>query len=172
MAEIKCPNCARDFVRRVPRAGLSEVVLSVFYVYPFKCQLCGERFRDLQWGVRYTRVEEDRRDYDRMEIDFPIGFAGDDIRGDGAVLNVSMGGCRFKTGAQLGLGTILRVELRVSADLPPVIVDAAVVRSVGGGSIGVEFLQWQEGERQRLQLFVRGMLIGRGPQSKVMRKVS
>jgi len=48
MADLKCPNCARDFVRRVSRAGLSERLLSVFYVYPFKCQLCGYRFRFFQ----------------------------------------------------------------------------------------------------------------------------
>ena len=50
MADLKCPNCARDFVRRVSRTGVVERLLSVFYVYPFKCQLCGYRFRFFQWG--------------------------------------------------------------------------------------------------------------------------
>jgi hypothetical protein len=27
---------------------------------------------------------------------------------------------------------------------------------------GIEFLLWQQSERERLQLFVRGLLIGRG----------
>jgi PilZ domain len=170
MADIKCPNCARDFVRRVPRAGLIEVFLSPFYFYPFKCQLCGERFREFQWGVRYTRVEEDRREYDRMEIDFPIHFAGENIAGDGVLLNTSMGGCRFKNNANLGLGMILRIDLEVSADLPPVVVDAAVVRNLSTGSAGVEFLRWRESERERFQLFVRGMLIGRGSQTSALKK--
>ncbi len=172
MADIKCPNCVRDFIRRVPRAGLPEMLFSLFYVYPFKCQLCGERFRDFQWGVRYTRVEEDRRDYDRMEVQFPVSFHGQDVAGEGLLLNVSMGGCRFKTDADLGLGTVLQIDLKISADLPPVTVDAAVVRNLSRGSAGVEFLRWQESERERLQLFVRGMLIGRGPQSNVTRKAS
>jgi len=171
MADIKCPNCARDFVRRAPRSGLAEVFLSLFYFYPFKCQLCGERFRELQWGVRYTRVEEDRREYDRMEIDFPIHFTGEGISGDGVLLNASMGGCRFKTNANLALGKILRIDLEVSADLPPVVVDAAVVRDLGTASAGVEFLRWQENERGRFQLFVRGMLIGRGPQSNAIKRI-
>jgi PilZ domain len=165
MADIKCPSCARNFVRRAPRAGLTERFLSLFYCYPFKCQLCGERFREFQWGVRYTRVEEDRREYDRMEIEFPVHFTGGKVNGDGVLLNVSMGGCRFKTNANLELGLILRLELRISADLPPVGVDA-VVRNLSTGSVGVEFLRWQESERERFQLFVRGMLIGRGPQTK------
>lgn len=171
MADIKCPNCARDFVRRAPRAGVAEVLLSLFYFYPFKCQLCGERFRELHWGVRYTRVEEDRREYDRMEIDFPVYFTGESIGGKGVLLNASMGGCRFKTGANLGLGMILRLDLAVSADLPPVIVDAAIVRNQSTGSAGVEFLRWRASERERLQLFVRGMLIGCGPQANAMKKV-
>jgi hypothetical protein len=44
----------------------------------------------------------------------------------------------------------------------PVTVDAAVVRNIRSGAAGVEFLQWQQSERDRLQLFIRGLLIGRG----------
>jgi len=172
MADIKCPNCARDFVRRVPRAGLPEALWSLFYVYPFKCQLCAERFRFFQWGVRHTGAEEDRREYDRMEANFPVKFRGEDIAGEGVLLKVSMGGCKFKTSTDLRLGMILQIGLQVSADLAPVVVDAAVVRSAGSGSAGVEFLRWQESQRERLQLFVRGTLIGRGPQTNAMRKVS
>lgn len=166
MADLKCPNCARDFVRRVSRTGLGERLLSVFYVYPFKCQLCGYRFRFFQWGVRYFRVEEDRREYDRMEMSFPVSFTSEAGSGEGSLVNVSMGGCSFKTKAQLPVGTIMKLTLQVSSDIPAVVVDAAVVRSVRTGGVGVEFLQWQQSERERLQLFVRGMLIGRGPESR------
>jgi hypothetical protein len=165
MADLKCPNCARDFVRRVSRVGLGERLLSVFYVYPFKCQLCGYRFRFFQWGVRYFRVEEDRREYDRMEITFPVAFASEAGSGEGSLMNVSMGGCSFRTKASLPVGTILKLTLQVSSDIPAVVVDAGVVRSVRTGGVGVEFLQWQQSERERLQLFVRGMLIGRGGES-------
>ena len=159
---IKCPNRAREFVRRVSRAGFSEILLSYFYVYPFKCQLCGYRFRYFQWGVRYVRVEEDRREYDRMEMNFPVSFYGQDVSGEGNLLNVSMGGCSFSTGAKIESGAILNLSLQISKDVPPVIVDAAMVRNVGSSSVGVEFLLWQQSERERLQLFVRGLLIGQG----------
>jgi hypothetical protein len=88
------------------------------------------------------------------------------------LFNVSMGGCSFKTNAELGLGMILQIDLQISADLPPVTVDAAVVRNRSSANAGVEFLRWQESERDRLQLFVRGLLISRGPQINAMRKVS
>ena len=136
--------------------------MSFIYIYPFKCQLCGDRFRSLQWGVRYIRVDEDRREYDRMEMRFPVTFSGQDIRGEGELLNVSMGGCSFHTGANLTTRMILKLELRISNDVAPVIVEAALVRNVRSGGVGVEFLQWQQSERERLQLFIRGLLIGRG----------
>ena len=159
---IKCPNCAREFVRRVSRAGFSEILLSYFYVYPFKCQLCGYRFRFFQLGVRYVRVEEDRREYDRMEMNFPVSFYGQDVSGEGNLLNVSMAGCSFSTSTKIESGAILNLSLQISKDVPPVIVDAAMVRNARASSVGVEFLLWQQSERERLQLFIRGLLIGRG----------
>ena len=162
MAQLKCPNCGREFVRRVSRSGLLEVLLSYFYVYPFKCQLCGERFRQCEWGVRYVRVDEDRREYERMEISFPVSFFGQDISGEGIVIGLSMGGCTLQTQIKLETGAILNLSLHISKDVAPVIVDAATVRNVQAGTVGVEFLLWQQGERERLQLFVRGLLIGRG----------
>jgi PilZ domain-containing protein len=162
MAQLKCPNCGRDFVRRVSRIGLLEVALSYFYIYPFKCQLCAKRFRLFQWGVRYVRVEKDRREYDRIEINFPLAFFGQDVSGDGGVLNISMGGCSFRTRSKIESGTILNLSLKISRDVPPVIVDGAIVRNVRAGIVRVEFRQWQQSERERLQLFVRGLLIGQG----------
>ena len=70
MTQLKCPNCSRQFVRRVSRRGVAESLLSVVYVYPFKCQICGFRFPMLRWGVRYVRVEVDHREYDRMPMSF------------------------------------------------------------------------------------------------------
>ena len=162
MAQLKCPNCAREFVRRVSRDGLLETLLSYFYIYPFKCQVCGARFRYCQWGVRYVRIQEDRRQYDRMEINFPVTFDGQKISGDGAIVSVSMGGCSIRTHAKVENGMILSLSLHISKDVPAVVVDAAIVRNVRAGSIGLEFLRWQQSERERLQLFVRGLLIGRG----------
>jgi hypothetical protein len=166
MAVTKCPNCAREFVRRVPRDGVAEILLGLVYVYPFKCQLCGERFRSFQRGVRYKRVEEDRREYYRMEMKFPVVITGQDqLSSNGLLLNLSMGGCSFSTDADLAIGMIVKIELAITGAVPPVIVDAAVVRDIRTGIAGVEFLRWQETERERLQLFIRGLLISHGAES-------
>ncbi len=161
MPQLKCPNCSREFVRRVARVGLKERVAGWFYVYPFRCQICGFRFRYLQWGVRYLHVDEDRREYDRMAMNFPVLFRGDQFEGNGLVLNIAMGGCSFTTTSKLAIGAIMRLELRISNDAAPVIVEAAVLRHWHNQIAGVEFIQWRQSERERLQLFVCGLLIGR-----------
>ena len=35
-------------------------MISVFYVYPFRCKACRHRFRSMQWRIEYTRIELDR----------------------------------------------------------------------------------------------------------------
>jgi hypothetical protein len=55
-----CPNCSSEYVTRASRAGL-ERLMSLFYIYPFRCQLCWHRFRLFQWGVTYRRIELDSR---------------------------------------------------------------------------------------------------------------
>jgi hypothetical protein len=97
-----------------------------------------------------------------MEMRFPVTVSGQDISAEGIVLAISMGGCSFHTSANLSNGMILKLALQISNDVEPVIVDAAVVRNVRSGAVGVEFIQWQQNERERLQLFIRGLLIGRG----------
>jgi hypothetical protein len=161
MQNIKCRHCGRDFGQRDSRAGWLEIVLSVFYVYPFRCQLCGHRFRSFQRGVRYVKVKEDRREYNRIEISFPVTFSGENISGEGILLDISMGGCRFITTSDLVTGMIVKLALQISGSLRPIIVDAAVVvvRKTDPRNAAVKFLSWQETERERLQRIIRGLLV-------------
>ena len=161
MPQLKCSNCSREFVRRVSRVGFMERLLGLIYVYPFKCQICGHRFRFLQFGARYLRVDEDHREYGRMPRNFPVHYGGDGVPGVGLVVDIYMGGCRFNTASEPRLGALLNLELVAAEDAAPILIDAAVVRHVRGQTVGVEFLQWRHQERERLQLFVRGLLIGR-----------
>jgi len=159
MPQPNCPKCSRDYVKRVSRVGFKERLLSIIYVYPFRCQLCRYRFRVMQWRVNYVRVEEDRREYDRMPISFPVSFAGDNIDGNGSVADISMNGCSIQANAELTEGSITRMALQISNQSPPVNVEAAVVRTVRKDHIGIEFLRFEQKDRERLQLFIRGLLL-------------
>jgi hypothetical protein len=161
MADLKCPNCCKPYVARVARVGFTEELLSIFYVYPFKCQLCGCRFKVLQRGIRYLRVEEDRREYDRLPTTFPLSFTAEGIPGIGIAYDLSMSGCSFQAAANTPKeGRILCMALRVSRGSPPVNVEA-VVRNVGENRVGVEFLRFEQAEKTRLQHYVRDLLTHR-----------
>jgi PilZ domain len=161
MPRPRCPRCSKEYVRRVSRVGLGERVLSLFYVYPFRCQLCGHRFQLLQWGVTYKRIEEDRREYERMPANFPVWFDAGAVQGRGLAVDISMAGCTFHTEAELIEGNVLRMRLDLPEETSPVSVEAVIIRSFASGRVGVEFLRVENGERERLQRFIRGLLIGR-----------
>ena len=161
MARPLCPRCSREYIRRVGRVGLGERLISLFYVYPFRCQLCGHRFQVLQWGVKYKRIEEDRREYERISVNFPATFAASGVNGQGLIVDISIAGCSLHTEAQLVDGNILRMGLQVPNETSPVNVAAAIVRSNRSGNSGVEFLQFENGERERLQRFIRGLILDR-----------
>jgi hypothetical protein len=152
-----CPQCSSEFVKRVRKKGFKERLLRRFYFYRFRCQICRFSFHRFQWGVRYAALPEDRREYERLAMNFPISFAGKDIEGTGVVSDISINGCAFVTEAQLTEKSIVRLALQISDELQPVDIEAAVVRHVRHGHAGIEFLRVQQAERQRLQLFLRGL---------------
>ena len=147
-------------VKRVGGRGIKESLISIFCVY-LRCQLCGCRFRSQQWGGRYKLGKEDRREYERLPCNFSVSIGGDNFHGVGSVVDLSVGGCSLHTETPLLEGSILRLALQISTDLLPVTVEAAIVRSVQGNRAGVEFIRIQQSERERLQLFVQGLLAGR-----------
>ena len=59
MSKPVCPKCSSEYVKRTTRVGF-EHLISVFYVYPFRCKACRHRFRSMQWRIEYTRIELDR----------------------------------------------------------------------------------------------------------------
>lgn len=61
MTALSCPSCGRQLVRRSKRNGLIEKVVSLAYIYPFRCEECSHRFWALQLGMRYVKVVRDRR---------------------------------------------------------------------------------------------------------------
>jgi len=156
-----CPRCSREYVKRVGRVGLGERLASLFYIYPFRCQLCGHRFQLLQWGVTYQKIEEDRREYERVPARFPITFDARAVQGRGLAVDISMAGCTFHTETELAEGSILQMRLEVPQETSPVRVEAVIIRTLRAGRVGVEFVQFESGERERLQRFIRGLILDR-----------
>lgn len=157
-----CPNCGKDFTRRSHREGLFERVISLFYVYPFRCQLCTHRFRTLQFGQRYVKQKVDRREYERIATKFPMTFQGDQAQGEGTTLDLSMAGCAVESEAKVPEGSLVQLELK-NTGTSPLQVEAAVVRSARQKTVGLQFLRLWEEERERLRQFIRELLQSRRP---------
>ena len=160
MALPKCPACHEDYVRRVRREGLIERLLSLFYVYPFRCQLCSERFRARQPGVRYVRIDEDRRAYDRIPVSYAAILSVDREHSEGVVKDISLGGCSVDTRTPLAPGTILQLGLQLPGRKDGITIDAAVVRTSRLGSVGLEFIRFNHDQRHRLKDLVRSLHFG------------
>ena len=162
MKQPICPECSAEYVVRVRRETLTERISSLFYVYPFRCQLCGCRFSVVQWGVRYFRVDEDHREYERLPVNFAVSFVADQRDGKGWASDLSMSGCTVRSEAELSYGQIVSMSLEIPNQDLPVAVEAAVVRNLQRNRIGLEFLRFEANQRKRLQLFIRSELARRG----------
>jgi hypothetical protein len=82
-----------------------------------------------------------------------LAFSGGRIRGEGQVVNLSIGGCMIETAAPVQLDDIYHLELIIADNQPPLVLPA-IVRSIGGERVGLKFLPSAE-EDQRLLSLVR-----------------
>lgn len=154
-----CPHCTSPYIKRARRTTTYERLISLFYVYPFSCQLCGHGFRLFQPGVRYVRFEEDQREYQRMRVDLAVRLRQGTLSSDGAAIDVSMRGCTVRDSDPLPLATVVKISLKLPNEPDPVTVEA-VVRNSSDDRMGFEFLRFEGEGRQRLRQFVQGILNG------------
>jgi hypothetical protein len=155
---ITCPNCSREFVKRLRRITIYERVLGFFYIYPFCCQLCDHTFKLFQPGVRYARVDEDRREHLRISVDFPVRLRNANIQREGRAADLSLSGCMVRLDSALPLGDLVRLEFQIPGETIPITVNTAIVRNGDQDRVGLEFLRFQGDERSRLRRVVRGLM--------------
>lgn len=149
---LRCPVCRKDSVHRVPCLTLAEQVKSLLFVSPFRCQACGHRFSAFRLGRHYPPVSE-RRIHERVPVRLSLAFSGGRIKGEGRLINISLGGCLIQTTAPVRVDDIFHLQLFVSEDEPPIEV-AAMVRSVGAKGVGMKFVRSAREDR-RLIAYLR-----------------
>jgi hypothetical protein len=159
MAYPTCPECVSEYVKRVQRKGLVEHFLSFFCLYPFCCQLCGCRFRFFKRGVRYGRVDEDQRLYERLPVAFPATLTIQNETASGKVIEISMSGCTIQAEKGLAPKTVCRLSLQPAQDDPAITVAAALVRNVHHNRIGLEFVRMEKAAREGLQGYMSKLLL-------------
>jgi hypothetical protein len=134
--------------------------LSLFYFYPYRCQICAHRFRVFKCGVRYVRLPADRREYRRVATNFSATVSNDQDRTEARVTDISIKGCGLRTDIQLEAGDLLRLELQIPGQHPAIVVEEAVVRGLQPGSVGLQFLSLLEGDESRLGRFMLNQHLG------------
>ena len=153
----QCPSCQSVYVRRAHRVGIMERIISAFYVYPFRCQLCSARFSTFQWGVRYDK-QEDLRQYERIGVRFPVIFSSPRTTGKGIITDVSVADCALESTLPLKQGDFLKLELHPKAGRPPIIVEKAVIRSIRKSTVGLQFIDVSDADQARLNRLVSDMV--------------
>jgi PilZ domain len=149
---LRCPRCGQQAARRSPRAGFTEYVASVLYVYPFRCQLCSTRFRRFQLR-RYGRHRRERREYDRLAVRVPVALVSGTEQIDGVTVDVSLNGCSVRAASALAPGTTVQLRLRLG-QTGDVNVESAVVRTQSESGLGLQFEKISVADRQRLSRYL------------------
>jgi len=156
MSDLRCPACGASKIRLAARKSLSDVLLSGLTIYPFRCQLCADRFRTFLG----RRTPNPRRSFERVEVSFPVWFRPrrstypDETGQQGVMENLSIRGCRIRSATPVEIGSRLRLEFKHSNDSPPITIEEAVVRSSANGAIGLRFTRLQRSDERRIRQLI------------------
>ena len=162
MGALRCRECKSESVRRSRREGLFERLLSVVYIYPFRCGDCQHRFRLLRWRERYVSVGVERRETARRRTDFwsTVAWEGGDKQ-PGRVIDLSANGAQIETDVPIAEGEVIQVSLDPTGEEPAIVVDQAVVRRAGPRRMNVKFIRVQKDQEGRLRKYLYDVSVSR-----------
>lgn len=150
---LRCPLCRKEDVLRSRPQTTRERLAEFLFMSPFHCRQCSHRFLASRLGVDHPRHLVDRREHLRIPVRLFLSFSGGRVRGEGIVMDISMGGCIIRSETQVHPDDIFYLEIAIAVDQPPLHV-AAMVRSVGPRGIAFKFLRAAQ-ENKRLLAFVQ-----------------
>ncbi len=147
-----CPHCGIWLVKKAPRRGLREYLLSALTIGPFRCQVCTHRFLAFLWwpGINTSR------EYNRISVRYPVLLSpaledNRDLNEEVTLLDISIRGCAIRSNVPLHKGNLLRLQIRLTDQEPPIEIDIATVRTVTGRRVGLEFVTIRQEEETRLR---------------------
>lgn len=159
MKTLHCPNCGTPFVRATYQEGMMERVLNQINVFPFRCQLCMNKFRAFHSGADQSAQAFDRRQYKRLPTSIEAQFLADNrMQATNRITDISMDGCTLQT-TGLPRGTFLGLVLKPDREDEAIRIETAMVCSVRPSSVGVRFLEVPLPDQRRLSQVVLGLLV-------------
>jgi PilZ domain-containing protein len=155
-----CPKCGKYFTKRVLIEGAEDPTSTMQGMYAYRCQLCSELFRARKPELQPTPATQKGKDseltnvtnrqYVRVNAKFPVTFLISRLRQEGTVTEIALGGCSLEANVVLAIGAKFRMDILISENEPPLVVDQALVRSVRPTGFGIQFMEFQEAEKMRL----------------------
>ncbi len=152
--QIVCPQCRESGALSVPPQSPREFIATLIWMAPFECQHCFHRFLARRLStVRSSRsIERERREHLRIPVKLCLSFSGGKVRGEGTVMDLSLGGCVIKSETRVRVDDIFYLEIILVENEPPIEV-AAMVRSISERGIAFKFLRKAQ-ENKRLLTFI------------------
>ena len=86
----------------------------------------------------------------RIPVGYPASIQSDSEHGEGMLLDLSPTGCRMRSEINLNAGAYLALQIAVTQEVTPLAVEVSVVRWIKDGDMGVEFLRYSHGVRERV----------------------
>ena len=93
----------------------------------------------------------EKRKHPRFVCEFTVSFEGVQATGSGTVSNLSMGGCSLQSDTDLHTGAHMELRISPPDHESPIRVGLAVVLRVKGRKSGVEFINMEPEEQERLR---------------------
>jgi hypothetical protein len=151
MRTCPCPKCGTLKTRLAPRHGVADLLLGMLTIYPLRCQLCTHRFTTFLGKLKINP----RRNYDRVSVQYPaqvrpIHDPGQRVVVEGMLSNLSLRGCRVRTGQRIPMGSQVMLEFHPAEYDDPIMIDGAIVRSRCAEGIGLRFSNLLRSEERRL----------------------
>lgn len=151
--EVICPRCRKDGALRVRPQSPRELAAALIWIVPYHCGHCRLRFLGRRPSIAGPSRLMDRREHLRIPVRLCLSFSGGKVRGEGTVMDLSLGGCIIKSETHVHVDDIFYLEIIVAENEPPVEV-AAMVRSVSARGIAFKFLRKAQ-EDKRLLTFIQ-----------------
>ncbi len=150
--QVTCPRCHKDGVVRARPQTPRELVAALIWIVPFQCQDCHHRFLARRVSTAGFSHPIERREHLRIPVRLCLSFSGGKVRGEGTVLDLSLGGCIIESETHVRVDDIFYLEIALAEDEAPIEV-AAMVRSVSARGIAFKFLRKAQ-ENKRLLTFI------------------
>ena len=162
MRQLHCPICGTPFVRVTYQEGRVERLLSRVNVFPFRCQMCTNRFRGFYSGARHNTQAFDRRQYTRLRASIEAQvFDHKQLALTNQITDISMDGCALQT-TGFSEGAFIELVLKPTVKEEMIHIETAMVCSVHPLSMGIRFLEIPPEHYRRLAQVVLGLLVGQG----------